>query len=138
MIVRSYRPDDYHYIASLYEDPSTFGGQFDNNRDAEERLNALIAKNDKAILVAEVDGKIVGTVTIFEDGRSCWLYRFAVKDNNQEVAAGLIQKAREMAKELGHAQFLVYAPANNADFETRYTNAGFTKGGDYSCYWMDI
>ncbi len=138
MHVRSYKPEDYTQVKIMYQDQSTFGGQFDENRDTEERLNILIVKNDKAILVAEADGKIVGTVTIFEDGRSCWLYRFAVKDNNQAVAVKLIQKAREVAKELGHRQFLVYAPVDNADFETRYVNAGFNKGGDYSCYSMDI
>jgi hypothetical protein len=108
------------------------------HRDTKEKLAQLVEKKSDAILVAEVDGEIRGTVTIFEDGRSCWLYRFAVANHDQDILNALLNKAKEVAKELGHAQFMVFAPTGRADFEKRYKDAGFNKGDDYTCYWMDI
>ena len=139
MEIRTYRPEDYSSVEKLYKDSSTYGGEFDEARDTSERLDNLIIKKTEAILVAEDVGKIVGTVTLFEDGRSAWLYRFAVSaDNEAEISKALWVKAREVMKMLGHRQVLVYAPAHDNYFQTRYENIGFTKGGDYTAYWQDL
>ena len=139
MNIRNYKSDDYDQIEALYNDSSTFGGQFDENRDTKERLDNLAHKKPSAILVAEHQGSVVGTVTVLEDGRSCWLYRFAVKDNDQYAAEALLKRAKEVAKQFGHSQFLVYAPEGDVRFEERYIGAGFEfeKGGNYTCYWMN-
>lgn len=84
-------------------------------------------------------GEIVGTVTLFEDGRSAWLYRFAVQsDNESEIAELLNKKALETMKERGHTQVLVYAPQGDQHFEDRYTSLGFNKGNNFTAYWQNI
>lgn len=138
--IREYNPiTDYPSIKSLYENQTTFGGQFDKARDSEDRLLNLIQKKSNSILVAEKDGQLVGTVTLFEDGRSAWLYRFAViKEDEQEIAQELWEKASVIMKTWGHTQVLVYSPKGNMHFEERYTKIGFTKGNDFTAYWRDI
>jgi hypothetical protein len=140
MTVRSYNPDtDYSSVENLYKNSLTFGGQFDEARDSEERLRILIERTQDAILVAERNGIIVGTVTIFEDGRSAWLYRFAVeKEGGKEAVSALWQKAKEVLKKMGHTQVLVYAPAGDRGFEERYTGIGFSKGNDFTAYWQNL
>ena len=140
MNIRNYQTSDYESVAALYKDSSLFGGQFDETRDSEERLCNLINEKPDAILVAEnSDGKIVGTVTLFEDGRSAWLYRFAVtKDMEKEITMELWKKAKAILKEKGHTQVLVYAPAGDKGFEDRYEYLGFNKGNDFTAYWQDI
>jgi N-acetylglutamate synthase len=139
MKVRFYLPEDYPEIEKLYKDSSTFGGQFDEARDAKGRLDALIAKKPESILIAEDDGRIVGAVTLFEDGRSAWLYRCAVLlDYENEAMLLLVEKAKEVLKSCGHRQILVYAPAGDAHFEKRYKNVGFEKGNDFTAYWQDL
>lgn len=138
MNIRNYKKEDYLQVEALYKDSSTFGGQYDDARDTATRLNSLVAEKANCILVAETKEQIVGTVTIFEDGRSCWLYRFAVKDNDNDVTKMLTQKAKEECKKLGHEQILVYAPAGNTAFESRYVDVGFNKGNNYTAYWMNI
>jgi predicted N-acetyltransferase YhbS len=139
MIIRSYNPDDYSSVEILYKDTSTFGGQFDEARDSKERLRTLIERTQDAILVAEKNGNIVGTVTIFEDGRSAWLYRFAVaKGDEKEVTKALWQKAKEVLKKMGHTQVLVYAPVSDKGFGDRYTDIGFSKGNDFTAYWQNL
>ena len=41
MLVRSYQPSDYEQLKVLYIDSSTFGGQFDEARDAADRLQRI-------------------------------------------------------------------------------------------------
>ena len=138
--VRVYDPKkDYSAVLALYKDTSTFGGQYDDARDTEDRLQTLSKSNPDKILVAVLNGQIVGTVTLFEDGRSAWLYRFAVQARHEsEVAQALYTKAAQTLKNLGHSQVLVYAPAGDKHFAERYKNLGLTKGNDYTAFWKDI
>jgi len=139
MQVRNYTPEDYEAVEALYKDTTTFGGQFDEARDTKERLQKLIDHKPDGVLVAEEDGEVVGTVTLFEDGRSGWLYRFAVKgDVEKEATEALWNKAKEIMKNKGHTQILVYAPAGDSHFEERYAALGFNKGNDFTAYWQDV
>lgn len=140
MQVRNYNQDtDYPGIEALLNADGTFGGQFDEARDTKERIDALERQKPGSVLVAEDDGVIVGTVTLFEDGRSAWLYRFAVQQDNQsEIAKFLNKKALQTMKDRGHTQVLVYAPQGNQHFEDRYTSLGFSKGNNFTAYWQDI
>ncbi len=136
MEIRSYNPDtDYAQLEALLKDESTFGGVYDPARDAAERL----AANPESILVAEVEGELVGTVTVFENGRIAWLFRFAVKEAYEATAVpALFEKAKERIAALGHTQFEVYAPVGVEKFITRYEALGFTKGNDYTAFWQDV
>lgn len=138
--VRSYAPSDYEAVAALYRQSNLYGGQFDENRDAEERLRKRIEADPDAILVAEQAGKIVGTVSLIEDGRVAWLFRFAVLEGESQdaVAQALFAKAVEVLKRKGHHQVLVYTPVGNEKLNNRYEKLGFMKGNDYTAFWKDI
>ncbi len=136
MKIRSYKPSDYEQLKALYLDSSTFGGQFDEARDSETRLQKKIEADPDAILVAEDNGKLIGTVSLIDDGRVAWLFRFAV--SSMEVAKALHDKSIETLKQNGHSQVLVYSPVGNAELNNRYRELGFTKGDDYTCFWKEI
>lgn len=140
MNVRNYNQDtDYPSIEALLNAKNTFGGQFDAARDSKERIDTLESNKPGSVLVAEDDGVIVGTVTLFEDSRSAWLYRFAVqRDNETEITKLLNEQALQIMKDRGHTQVLVYAPQDNQHFEDRYTSLGFIKGNNFTAYWQDI
>lgn len=138
MIIRGYEPSDYEQLKALYLDSGTFGGQFDEARDASERLRKKIEADPDAIIVAVENEKIIGTVSLIDDGRVAWLFRFAVPLTNGGVTKALHDKALELLKARGHSQVLVYTPVGNADLDARYSELGFTKGGDYTCFWKEI
>lgn len=138
MTIRQYRTSDYEQLKALYLDSSTFGGQFDEARDAADRLRKKIEADPDAILVAEQDGKLIGSVSLIDDGRVAWLFRFTVRQGNPDVAKVLCDKATEVLKERGHTEVLVYTPVSNQDLYDRYEQLGFTKGGDYTCYWKGL
>jgi len=134
MNVRLYKSEDYEQVAALYKNSDLYGGQFDENRDSKERLEARA----DAIFVAEEEGKIVGTVSLIEDGRVAWLFRFAVIGNREDVARALAQTAEKELESRGHHQVLVYTPVGNDGLNGRYEKLGFTKGNDYTCYYKNI
>jgi predicted N-acetyltransferase YhbS len=140
MNIRNYNPEtDYPSIKALLNAENTFGGQFDEARDTKQRLDALEVSKPGSILVAAADGKIVGTVTLFEDGRSAWLYRFAVQPENEtEITKLLNENALNTMKERGHTQVLVYAPQGDQHFEDRYEELGFNKGNNFTAYWQHV
>ena len=139
ILVRNYKPEtDYEQVAGLYRDSQTYGGQYDDARDSEKKLKILAKSKPDCLLIAEVGNEIVGTVTILEDSRTAWLFRFAVrKENEEEISKELFSEAKKILKERGHEQVLVFAP-NDGNFDTRYEKIGFTKGNDYTAYWQNL
>lgn len=139
MNIRSYQLTDYKQVKSLLTAPDTFGGVFDEARDSQERLDELEMRKPSSILVAESEGQVVGTVTLFEDGRAAWLYRFAVSLSHEAEATQLLKDAAAAElKHRGHTQVLVYAPQGDQHFEDRYTALGFHKGNDFTAYWQQV
>ena len=134
--IRQYVPADYEAIRALYEIPGTFGGQFDADRDSQERLDEQSTKDAKSILVAEGGGRIVGTVSILADKRFAWLMRFAATD--PQAVEVLCDEACKILKDRGHKQVLVYAPSSDSSFQIRYNSLGFSIGNDYTCFWKEI
>lgn len=138
MIIRPYQLSDYEQLKKLYLDSSTFGGQFDEARDAADRLQKKIEADPDAILIAEQDNKIVGTVSLIDDGRVAWLFRFAVQKDQTEALNALHDKAISILQSRGHSQVLIYTPVGNAELDNRYEELGFNKGDDYTCYWKNL
>lgn len=138
LTIRPYSPSDYKQVAALYKLKELYGGVFDENRDSNEKLKKRIENDPDSILVAEEGGKIVGTVSLIEDGRVAWLFRFVVIENNEKIIQALLKCAEEALLKKGHHQVLVYTPSGNKDLYKRYKKLGFTKGADYTCYWMDF
>lgn len=140
MIVRSYTPLDYVHVVALYKQPELYGGNFDEARDAEEKLRKRVEADPDAILVAQDNGKIVGTVSLIEDGRVAWLFRFCVQKlpNELAIAQTLLDNAVASLKAKGHTQVLVYTPTDKLELHKRYEDLEFRKGGDYTCFWKNI
>lgn len=140
IVVRNYNPQaDYEWVKSLYLLRDTFWGQYDDARDAAEKLLQLSTKYPDKILVATVDNMIVWTVTLFEDGRAARLYRFAVQRQDEDIITKeLSLVATNILKNMWHTQVLVYAPSEDLHFEDRYKKLWFVKWNDYTAYWKDI
>jgi N-acetylglutamate synthase-like GNAT family acetyltransferase len=104
-------------------------------RDSGARLAAQIEKKPDSILVAEEDGKIVGTVSLIYDERVAWLFRFAAEPAAVEP---LYEKAVEVLRSHGHKQVLVYSESGNRSLDERYVNLGFNQGNDFTAFWREI
>ena len=137
-MIRSYQGSDYEKLKELYQHSEWCGGLFDEARDSQEKLATKIADDPDAILVYEQNGELLGSISLIEDGRVAWFFRFVVKDNNQEIAKELYDNAVTIFKGRGHTQVLVYSPIGNTDLDNRYQSLGMTKGNNFTAYWSDL
>ena len=137
-MTRGYVDQDYPELCALYKHTELYGGVFDEARDGRERLSNKIAQDPDAILIHESNGQLDGTISLIEDGRVAWLYRFIVVGFDPDVTKELYNKAVTILKDRGHSQVLVYSEANNAQLDTKYQALGMTKGGNYTCFWAEI
>jgi hypothetical protein len=108
-MIRSYDDTDYQQLKELYSHKDLYGGVFDEARDGQERLARKIADDPEAILVYEKDGQILGTISIIEDGRVAWLYRFVVQDFDEATTKKLYDAATQSLKKRRHEEVLVYS-----------------------------
>lgn len=140
MGIRPYTANDYDAVIALYQDGDSFGGQFDEARDSREKIESALARDPDSLLVFEQDGKILGTISLIENGRVAWLFRFAVSNvsNQQEIAAALYSHAKNILASRGHDQVLVYSDPTNDSLNERYRQLGMTEGGLYCCFWNQI
>jgi ribosomal protein S18 acetylase RimI-like enzyme len=138
--VRRYTPEDYSSIVALYKETEMPGSEFDLNRDSEQRLQKRIENDPDAILIGEVSGEVVGSVSLIEDGRVAWLFRFRVREieGEEDIAKKLLDAAVKTLNNKGHGQILVYTPVGETKFQQRYKDLGFNQGHDYTCFWKDI
>ncbi|MDB5178793.1 MAG: acetyltransferase [Patescibacteria group bacterium] len=138
--VRTYRPADYDQLAALYRRTDTYGGVFSEERDSAARLRKRVEADPDAILVAERAGRIIGTVSLIEDGRVAWLFRFCVPatDDEAKVARALSDAALAALRSKGHHEVLVYTSTSDSKLHDRYEALGFTRGSDYACFWKEL
>ncbi len=137
-MIRSYHDSDYGKLYELYQHNEWFGGQFDEARDGREKLARKIAQDPDSIWVYEKDGKLIGSISLMDDGRVAWLFRFVVKNHDPKVAKELYNKVIPIFKKHGHTQIIAYSPVGDEVLAKRYENLGMTKGNSYTAYWTDI
>jgi predicted N-acetyltransferase YhbS len=67
MEIRSYTDSDYPALELLYRSSTEF--PFDSETDSRPRLSAKIERDSGSILLAFKGDKLIGSVSIIEDGR---------------------------------------------------------------------
>ena len=136
--IRAYQDSDYERLKELYLHTEWYGGVFDESRDGREVLARKIVADPEAIWVYEQEDELLGTVSLIEDGRVAWLYRLVIKNNDPAITRLLYEQATTILKRRGHAQVLVYTPLKNDALHERYSTLGMNRGGNYTCYWVEL
>jgi ribosomal protein S18 acetylase RimI-like enzyme len=97
--IRQGRGDDVDRLLAFWREAAE-GASITDDRDGVRRL---LDRDAAAVLVAEVDGEVVGTVIAGWDGWRCHLYRLAVSPTNRRmgIATTLLEAAEQRFLELG-------------------------------------
>jgi ribosomal protein S18 acetylase RimI-like enzyme len=87
----------------------------------------LVARDPHALVVAELDGSVVGALIAGWDGWRFHIYRLAVTSGHRRagVASALIDSAVERARALGAARVDAMVNAENVDAQGFWRSAGF-------------
>lgn len=104
-------------FAEAFED----AGSYLSAQPSDEYLNELLSRQDFVSLVAVAEGKVVGGLAAyalrkFEQERSeIYIYDLAVLESHrrQGIATGLINRLREIAREVG--AYVIFVQADHGD-----------------------
>jgi GNAT superfamily N-acetyltransferase len=111
-VIRAAEPGDRHGLVAAYDwlfaPPGSTPPQWDAERAA-ERLSAAMASGASDVLVADVDGAVVGICTVYLDiesvrfGRRAWVEDLAVHADHRSAGHGkaLLDAAKDWARERG-------------------------------------
>ncbi|WP_406255803.1 GNAT family N-acetyltransferase [Streptomyces chartreusis] len=97
--IRTATADDLDAVLALWKTAAE-GTSISDDRDGVERL---VARDPEALILAELDGELVGTVIAGFDGWRCHLYRLAVHPERRRrgIGAALLEAAEERFVRLG-------------------------------------
>ena len=121
--VRTYRDEDYEEVKINLQE----GGLFDNSIDTREILRAKIQLNPDSLLVATVDGQVVGNIYIIQDMWNSFLFRLAVRKNYRKRGIGsiLIEESERLLREKGVRDVTLFVGSDDSELVGYYKKRGY-------------
>ncbi|WP_219461875.1 GNAT family N-acetyltransferase [Nonomuraea rhizosphaerae] len=102
-------------------------GEPTDRHDAPDKVRALISRDPEALLVAEEDGRMVGTLIAGWDGWRAHLYRLAVHPGHRRkgIATKLLAAAEERFAEFAAFRADAMVLDDNTDAHKAWQAAGY-------------
>lgn len=97
-------------------------------------LRRLVERDPEALLIAELDGRLAGTLVVGWDGWRCHLYRLAVEPDlrRRGIASHLLDAAVVRATAVGARRLDAMVRSGNVTAEVFWRSAGFGHDTDDS------
>ena len=126
MIIREMKPEDYDQIYSMWQITSK---RALSEADSRQGIEKYLARNPGMSMVAEIDGKIVGTVLAGHDGRRGFIHHMAVMPQFRRHGIGkkLAKAATDKIFEDGIDKIHIFCYYNIVVWplrEKKYTKSG--------------
>jgi ribosomal protein S18 acetylase RimI-like enzyme len=121
--IRAGAPDDLDAVLAFWK-VAAEGTSISDDRAGVERL---VARDPGALILAEIDGELAGTVIAGFDGWRCHLYRLAVRPDRRRrgVGAALLTAAEERFVRLGGRRADAMVLTRNETAQHAWRAAGY-------------
>jgi ribosomal protein S18 acetylase RimI-like enzyme len=122
--IRAATPEDLDSVLAFWKSAAE-GTSISDDRDGVARL---VARDPEALILAEREGELVGTVIAGFDGWRCHLYRLAVHPQRRRLGIGsaLLTAAEERFTRLGGRRGDAMVLEQNATAHHAWRAAGYT------------
>jgi N-acetylglutamate synthase len=123
--IREMRPDDYSNLVGLWEQAKLT--HHPEGRDSKERITKELRTPMALFLVAEADGRLVGSLLGTTDGRKGWINRLAVHPEwrRRGVALALLKEMERRFDQRGVLVLCALIQDDNSSSRAFFTNAGY-------------
>ncbi len=128
--IREFRMEDYDRVMELWAE-----GRLPlkpQGRDSRGQIERQIGLPNVIFLVAEVEGRVVGTVMATHDGRKGWINRLSVdaKLRKQKIGSRLVAEAEARFEFLGLELYACLIEEGNAVSIALFESLGYTSRPD--------
>ena len=127
LVIRKFRIEDYDALIKLWNDAGL--SHKPKGRDRRDKIEQELKRGNAIFLVAELDGKLVGSVFGTHDGRKGWINRLAVAPEFQRmgIAKKLIEEAEKRIYKLGIEIIACLIEDWNVKSMKVFEKSGYTK-----------
>lgn len=136
--IRAYKPQDYSVVEKNLKNEQMFAEAW----DSEENLNDMIEKNPESILVAEVEGRIVGQILMVPyGGHVAFLFRLTVDQNYREKGVGstLLESAEKLLKKKGLKEIALFVNDDKENLKEYYKKRDYQSSGNkFVVFWKRL
>jgi RimJ/RimL family protein N-acetyltransferase len=136
LMIRSYRPSDYDQVLALWKAV----GVNPSGRDTRDALDYKLHRDPGLFLVAEVEGRAVGTALASWDGRWAWIYRVAVAPELQGrgIGAHMMADIETRLRGLGARRTALITGRNNERAVAFYHCLGYQMDDGVGVMWKQL
>ena len=101
MVIREFRMEDYDAVIALWDESRL--PYKPKGRDRRDKIEDELKQGNSIFLVAEIEGRLVGSVLGTHDGRKGWIKRLAVDSEfrRRNIARRLVTEVEGRLAELG-------------------------------------
>lgn len=134
LLIREFRIEDYDSVISLWDKAEL--PYRSKGRDSRHKINLEIERGNAIFLVAEADGRVVGSVLGTHDGRKGWINRLAVDAEFQRQGIGrkLVAEVESRLAELGIEVIACLIEERNVTSRRVFERLGYEKYSDVTYY----
>jgi ribosomal protein S18 acetylase RimI-like enzyme len=131
-------PGDYEEVYKLWE--TTERGVRVGRSDSLDEIEKKIARDPDLFLVAESDGKIIGSVIGGFDGRRGLVYHFAVAASFRGMGVGtrLMDELESRLRSKGCLKCYLLVTLDNSEAESYYQRRGWKRMDDLQIYGKEL
>lgn len=101
IVIREFRMDDYDVLITLWNEAQL--SYKPKGRDSRDKIEQEIKQGNAIFLVAEVNGRLIGSILGTYDGRKSWINRLAVAPEfrRRGIAKKLVAEVENRFSKLG-------------------------------------
>ncbi|MEW6069608.1 MAG: GNAT family N-acetyltransferase [Candidatus Thermoplasmatota archaeon] len=134
IIIREFRMEDYDSLTTLWNNAKL--PYKPKGRDRRDKIEQELKRGNAIFLIAETNGKLVGSILGTHDGRKGWINRLAVAPEfrRQGIARRLVAKVEDWLSEHGIEIIACLIEDWNTESMQVFERLGYKKHSDIAYF----
>jgi len=122
--IRAYKDSDYEAVKQTLKECN----HYNPDLDTKQKLHKKIVADPESILVAEIDGTVIGNVYFIDDSWNPTVWRLAVRSEYRKKGVGetLVKEVEKILKKRGRDEIRLFTGIHKVENIKYYQRLGYT------------